>query len=152
MYQLGIDPETTTDDPGFSLGTLGATMGSEGTKVWVYVQAAGAIAVNKGVEIRPGFQANVGDQGDVVHGTSLGVSAAAFTDDQYGWLQVWGLATVKAGAAISEGNALQLDASEEGDFIPATAGTPEWLGIHANADIADNATGTATLMFPVNRA
>lgn len=132
-----------------ALGSLGY---SNDGGIFVCVQASGAIGANKLISIQPGWQAIQRDSADIVHGTSLGASSDAFADDEYGWLQIFGVAALTAGAAVGAGVALQLDAAETGDVIPATAATPECLGVHAIAAIADNAVGNCQLTFPVNRA
>ena len=157
LAALGCNPDLRYSPPaedeslniGFEPGTIGY---SKSGQMCVFVQADGAIGANKLVEIKAGFQADMGDSADIVHGSRLGASTAAFADNEYGWLVIWGEASLTAGGAIGAGVPLTLDTAEEGDVIAATAATPEILGLHANAAINDNAVGVCTLTFPVNRA
>ena len=136
------------DNPGSAVG-LGTIGYSPSAQMCVCVQAAGAVGANKTASIEAGWQADQGDQADVTAGTMLGAATAAFADNEYGWLVIWGNATVTAGGAIAAGNNLSLDTTETGDLIPSTGtGTANAVGIHALAAIADNATGLAQFTFP----
>ena len=136
---------------GIRPGTIGY---SQSGQLCIAVQADGAIEANHLVEIKPGFQADQGDSADITHGTRLGASTAAFADDEYGWLVIWGEASLTFQADTGAGVPLNLHASDEGAVIAATAATPEILGLHNNAsvDVSEEATGVCTLAFPVNRA
>ena len=151
MYIAGLAAQSRNVIPAFDVGTFGASA-SDGTRAYIYVRASGAIAVNKVAQIRANYQAVVSTTEQV--GASLGVASAAFADNEYGWLQVFGQATGTAGGSISAAQAvaLNLDASEAGDIMAGTVATPEILGMFATAAIANNATGTLQLNFPILRA
>lgn len=68
------------------------------------------------------------------------------TQNQFGWIQVGGIATFTAGsAAIIAGDPLKPDATEDGDCDEATSGTDENIAGYAKATVADNATGLMQL-------
>lgn len=128
-------------DHAAALGTLAF---SPAGQMCVCVQADGAVGANKLAAIEAGWQADqvAGTQ----NGARLGAATAAFADNEYGWLVVWGNATLTAGGAIAAGASLKLDTSETGDVVSQTDGHA--TGMHANVAIADNATGSCQLMFP----
>ncbi len=74
-------------------------------------------------------------------GMCLGVPA----EDEYGWVQIEGIATFTAGSAgIVPGDPLMPD-SEDGDLTEATAGTDENICAVSLATVGDNNTGVCML-------
>ena len=70
------------------------------------------------------------------------------TQNQYGCVQIAGIATFTAGsAAIIAGDPLRIDTAEDGDVEEATAGTDEAIIGVAMATVADNATGLMLLLI-----
>jgi hypothetical protein len=68
------------------------------------------------------------------------------TQNQYGWVQISGIANVTVGSAsVIAGDYLKVDASEDGEADEGAAGTDENLVGIALATIADNATGRVML-------
>ena len=72
MYIAGLDGVARADEPEFDLGTFGASA-SDGTEAFIYVQASGAIAVNKVAQIRANYQAVVSTTEQI--GAALGLLA-----------------------------------------------------------------------------
>lgn len=73
-------------------------------------------------------------------------TTAVPTQDQFGWVQIAGVATITAGsAAIVAGDYIKPDATEDGDADEATVGTDQNIIGVALATIADNATGSILL-------
>ena len=118
--------------------------------LWCYVQANGAITDHRLVMIGAGFQARVVTSGSLVHGSRLGATLESFNDNEYGWVQIWGPASVAGGGTVSAGAALTLDASDSGRVITATTNTPQTLGLHANEALVNGTNGPVQLNFPVN--
>ena len=118
--------------------------------LFVCVRAGGAINPFKLISIEGGFQANERNGQSLIHGVRMGASTEEFAAGEYGWLQVWGVAALTAGGAIGANVPLNLDNAEAGDVVPATAATPEILGLFSIGAIADNAVGNCQLTFPVN--
>lgn len=70
------------------------------------------------------------------------------TQNQYGFVQIAGIADVTIGSAsVVAGDYLKPDSSEDGEAEEATAGTDENIVGIAMATIADNATGKVMLMI-----
>ena len=137
------------DNPA-SAAAPGAIAYSPDGGLFVCVRAGGIINPFKLISIEAGFQANERDAQSLVHGVRFGASTEEFAAGEYGWLQVWGVAALTAGGAITAGVPLQLDAGEAGDVVPASANEPEILGLFSIGAIADNAVGNCQLTFPVN--
>jgi len=97
---IGFDVTATVSDfdegKGFGLGDRIET--SDG-KVYVYVQASGAITGDGYVvSIDEAYQAVMVDTdtaATVAEGQAIGVAEAAFADDEYGWVQVYGACGVR---------------------------------------------------------
>lgn len=91
MRLIGANPEVVSTDPEFTLGTKFTT---DDGKVYVYVQASGAITGDGYVcSIGNDYQALMTDTdtaGSILEGDWIGVPEVAFADDDYGWLQVYG--------------------------------------------------------------
>ena len=83
MYIAGLDAQSRKEVPAFDLGVVAASA-SDGTKVYIYVQANGAIAVNRMAQIRANYQATTSTTEQI--GASLGVATAAFANNEYGWV------------------------------------------------------------------
>jgi hypothetical protein len=108
MYQMGIDPTTTSTTAQFGLGQLGANVTAAGTKVYMYVQADGTGITGDGyVALVDGssFVATMASTTSSAPGTgagkSAGVARAAFAASSYGWLQVYGPGTVRVSASAA---------------------------------------------------
>lgn len=72
------------------------------------------------------------------------------TQNQYGWVQVSGIATILAGsAAIIAGDFLKNDGTTDGALDEATMGGSDVIVAQAIATIADTATGLALLTMGV---
>ena len=93
MYITGLDPDRRTDEAEFELGTLGF---SEGGKGYLYVQANGSMAINLTAQIGAGYQAIVSTTETPGSALAL-VGKTAFSDEEYGWVQVYGIGDGRAG-------------------------------------------------------
>lgn len=121
-----------------------------------YVQFVDAVAYTAGDVVTPASATTWAVTNDRAGGSALaklypaGVvfQATVPTQNQYGWVQIAGIANVRIGsAAVIAGDELMPDSAEDGEAEEATAGTHEnILGI-ALATIADNATGRVKLMI-----
>lgn len=82
-------------------------------------------------------------------GAGVVFQAVVPTENQYGWVQCAGIATVLIGsAAVIAGDWLKNDGTTDGALDEATAGTDEEIWAQAIATIADTATGLAVLRIP----
>ena len=90
MYAIGTDVTTSTESSGFDLGSRFTD--NEG-KEYIYVHANGAIVAADVVLIDEAYEA---DQIDTTNSASgfgqvCGVALGAFTDNYYGWVQIYGV-------------------------------------------------------------
>lgn len=152
---LGVDLERCTDDPEHELGLV--VEGKQGDGTWAryrYVRFLDAVTYVAGHVVTLASATTWAVSNDRSGGSALaglmpvGVvfQATVPTQNQYGWVQIAGIANIIAGSsAIIAGDYLKPDASEDGDTDEATAGTDENLVGVALATIADNATGRCML-------
>lgn len=91
MNLIGANPTSVSTAPEFGLGT---TFETNDGKVYRYVQADGAITGDGYVvAITSAYQAAMIDTdvaATILQGTKVGVADAAFADNEYGWVQVYG--------------------------------------------------------------
>lgn len=123
---IGADFDVPSTDAKFALGDC--TKGEDGSE-WVYVQADGAITgAGFVVLLDEDYQADMIDTTNSASalGQKVGVAAAAFADNEYGWVQiagtaeVQGLASCAANAAVNStatAGAVDDDASSGAEII-----------------------------------
>jgi hypothetical protein len=141
---VGANFDEATTAQLFELGTMMWGIG----KCYVYVQASGAITGDGYVvSVTSAYQAAMIDTdvaATILQGTKVAVADAAFADDQYGWVQVYGPCGIR-----SEQDALanaKLYATADAGQVDDAAATGLFInGMHfgtatGNAD-AVNATG-----------
>jgi hypothetical protein len=140
----GVKPTVPTTSPGFALNDIAWDRG----KAYRYVQANGAITKRgSGCTIGYSGQAIMYDTGTAatfLEGDAVGIALAAFADNDYGWLQVYGLCPVD-----SEQDALankKLGGTSTGGHIDDAAATGLFinglhLGVATGASDAINETG-----------
>lgn len=92
----GVDPTAPTDSAVFTLGELAMVDG----KGYIYIQANGVITgAGYVVSWKQDFDAIMTDTdtaATVAQGRHVGVALAAFTDNQYGWVQVYGACSIRS--------------------------------------------------------
>ena len=118
---LGCNPEQRWADSDKQyapkLGTIGA---SDDGGLFMAVHADGTIAVNRICRVINNYEAAAADQANRAIGNALGVATSAFADNEYGWIQVYGIATGLAGAAIgADVDRIGLHGTANGDLIGA---------------------------------
>lgn len=151
--QIGPWLDVCHDTPQYELGAL--IQGANGN--WYrYVQFVDAVTYVAGhVVCLADADANEwkvtndrsgGSQMAGFHPVGVVFQATVPTENQYGWVQCGGVATVLAGsAAIIAGDYLKPDESTDGAADEATEGTDENIFAIALATIADTETGKALL-------
>jgi len=92
MGRIGANPELRTTSADFAL--LDKHTDEDG-RVWLYVQADGVIVVNAACVITEAGQAAEASLTTTAtaRGDAVGIATAAFADDEYGWLCVYGTGT-----------------------------------------------------------
>lgn len=144
MYVFGIDPTKTSTTPEYDVGQIGAQINGDGTKLYMYVQADGAIT-GAGyvcdIDVST-FDAVMSTTTTTAPGTGagkpVGVARAAFADNEYGWLQIYGVGTVRVAASCAAYTILNSTATAGQIDDDATAGAEVIDGI-----ILDTAAGGA---------
>lgn len=107
MYQLGIDPTVTHTTPQYNVGQIVFNTTDDGAKGYIYVQANGAIT-GAGyvcdIDVST-FDAAMCTTTTTAPGTGagkpVGVARVAFADNEYGWLQIFGVGTVRVSASCA---------------------------------------------------
>ena len=93
---LGVGLTSPTDDKVFTLGEMAVVDG----KAYIYIQANGAITgAGYVVSWKQDFDAIMTDTdtaATVAQGRFVGVAPAAFSDNQYGWVQVYGACSIRS--------------------------------------------------------
>lgn len=107
MYQFGIDPTKVSATAEFDLGQIAFNATSDGTKGYIYVIANGAITGDGyvcDIDVSS-FDADMCTTTTTAPGTGagkpVGVARVAFADNDYGWLQVYGVGTVRTAASCA---------------------------------------------------
>lgn len=136
----GILTSRFTADPEFALGTYGLQSGG-GNKVYVYGQARGAVTAAGYVCVAQTLfdfamisvaETTPGTSG---HGSIVGVAQGVMADNEYGWFQVAGKASVRTAAAAAKGTRLN---------TTATVGVVDDDGTAGSEAINGMVLGTAT--------
>lgn len=152
---LGVDLERCSAAAEFPLGMVVEGLQADGTFAkYRYVQFLDAVTYVAGHVVCMDSATTWGVSNDVSanmagdHPVGVVFQATVPTENQYGWVQISGIATVLIGsAAVIAGDYLKADASTDGAADEATAGTDENLVGVALATIADAATGRVMLMI-----
>ena len=143
----GANFTSTTASPTFGVGTR--IRGANGSE-WVYVQAAGAITgAGRAVVIDEDFQAAMVTTANALRGLSIGIAAAAFADDDYGWVQIYGVCDIQVAAscAANVGIAATATAGQLDDAVGT--GTKNILGlVLTTARAASAGTAPGVLSYP----
>lgn len=148
MYIAGIDPDRRTTEAEFNLLQVGFSASGKG---YIYIRAQGAIIGRGAVAIQEDGDSPELDTGNDHPATPVGIATAAFVDNAYGWVQVFGTATAVANNAVAVNSAL---AATGTDGRLDDTGTPGILGMRVTT--AAGAAGNdlpVHLTFPfINRA
>ena len=145
MYILGVDPvNDISATPKHREGSLGANVTSAGVKIYIYVRANGAITGDGYVCDIDGsnYDAAMCTTTTTAPGTGagkpVGVARAAFADNDYGWLQVFGPGTVRTLASCAAYTIINSTATAGALDDDATSGAEVIDGL-----VLDVATGGA---------
>lgn len=117
---------------------------------YLFVQANGAITANDVVIIDEAYQA---DQADTTNsagalGDRVGVAAATFADDEYGWVQVKGTCTINVGSSCAANTKLNTTATAGRVDDDATAGAETIHGLYTTGSESSNAAAGILLGDP----
>lgn len=93
---------------------VGTRMEGADGKVYIYVQAGGAIDANDAVGIDEDYQATTLTTAAAEDGHKIGVAPATFANDDYGWVQVRGVCELNVGGGYAADGIL---------YTTTTAGT-----------------------------
>lgn len=130
--------------------SLGQRMQDADGNEFVYVQANGGITAGDVVLLTEAFQA---DQLDTTNsngaiGDRVGVAKGTLTDNQYGWVQVYGVASAINAATGATANTVLNSTSTAGRVDDdGTAGAESITGLYITATAADN-TAAGILNYP----
>ena len=145
---IGANANLTHTEAQFSVGDRAT--GKDGS-IWQYVQANGAIAAGDVVLLDEDWQA---DQLDLTNsasafGQSVGVAAAAFADNEYGWVQVFGVCDAINCGSSCAANATVNSTSTAGRVDDdATAGSEDIDGLILTTAESSGNTAPGLLNYP----
>jgi len=149
--KLGWQTELTSNDtsPKEMLGIRRIELGDKGRKVYAYVKNAEATAALAAGQVIKWDNAGAGTvkkaaaAGDLLAGVAVG----AITAGNYGWVQVFGLATVLTAASTVAGDAViaASTAGIGGRVAKGTAPTGQPLGWAIDTQDATDGTNTVFL-------
>ena len=149
--KLGWQTELTANDtsPKEMLGIRRIELGDRGRKVYVYVKNAEESAalsaghVVKWDDASSGAVKKASAAGDLLAGVAIG----DITAGNYGWVQVFGLATVKTAASTAAGDAVIASSTSGvgGRVAKGTAPTHQVLGWAIGTRDATGGTNTVFL-------
>lgn len=134
---VGTSFTATDTDRRIGLGTIFAgELGSE----YVYVQADGAITANDVVIVTPAYQADQADTTSAAGlvGNMVGVAAATFADNEYGWVQIQGPCTINVGSSCAANTKLNVTATAGRVDDDGTSGAETILGLVTTAAESSN--------------
>lgn len=143
---LSLPVSDLDEGKGFGLGDVYT---DDAGKEYVYVQANGAIVANDVVIITEAYQA---DQIDTTNsagalGDRVGVSPAAFADNDYGWVQVKGPCTINVATSAAANTKLNTTATAGRVDDDATAGAETIHGLYTTGAESSNAAA-GILVYP----
>jgi hypothetical protein len=132
---------------GFGLGDLST---DQDGNVWLYVQASAAVTVNYFVVISATYTVTPITTTNGLLGLRVGVPAAAMASGDYGWVQVFGPATVQVLASAIANTRLNTTATAGALDDDGTATTKEIRGVGLTTTRGGTAgTAPAILNWPV---
>ncbi|WP_226552974.1 hypothetical protein [Celeribacter naphthalenivorans] len=138
---------TLEEGKGFGLGDrYCATNGDE----YIFVQADGAISANDVVIISEAYQADQIDttNSDGALGDRVGVAPAAFSDDDYGWVQVKGTCSINVATGAAANTKLNTTATAGRVDDDATAGAETIHGLYTTGAESSNVAAGILLGDP----
>lgn len=142
---LGVDLTATSTSAQFDLGTRHYDPNTD--KEYIYVQAGEALTANAVVIITEAAQVEMVDTTSTAaaFGDRVGVVSLAFDNDDYGWAQIYGAATISAATGCAANVRVNSTATAGRLDDDGTAGAEVIVGIVALATAADNlASGLLT--------
>lgn len=138
--------ERLNSGKGFGLGDLST---DQDGNVWIYCQATAAVTANFFVIITAAFGATQITTTNGLLGLRVGVPAAAMASGDYGWVQVFGPATVQVLASAAANTRLNTTATGGALDDDGTTGAKEIRGVALTANRAASAgTAPAVLNYP----
>jgi hypothetical protein len=135
---IGINPTEVTAAtavPAFKLGTRGGCDTSDGYKEFIYGRANGAITAAGYVCLEQTggdwvmASTTTSAPGASGPGTRVGVAQATLADNEYGWFQIYGKASVRTLASAEKGTQLNTTATAGALDDDATSGSEVISGV-----------------------
>lgn len=138
--------ERTASGKGFSIGDQATDSAGN---VWIYVQATSAMSQYIIAVVSAAGTAAFATTSTALRGLRLGVPAVTFASGDYGWVQVYGPATVQVLASAAANVRLNTTATAGALDDDGTVGAKEVLGIAlTTARSASAGTAPAVLSYP----
>lgn len=134
--------------------TLGVVKHDADGNAYIFVQADGAITAGDVVLVTEAFQADALETTNSAGaiGDRVGVAKATFADDDYGWVQVFGVASaINAATGATANTELNSTATAGRVDDDGTTGAESISGLFITATAADN-TAAGILNWPAIKA
>lgn len=143
---LGVNPDYPTD---IAFARLGQVTWGEDDSAYIYVQADGAIAATDAVIVDEDGQAVKASttSSASAFGDRVGVANAAMSDDQYGWVQVYGPTTLNVAASCAANAEINTTGTGGRLDDDGSAGAEKIVGIVTTGSESSNAAA-AMLIWP----
>ena len=139
---------STTDGKSFGLGDRHV---AHDGKEYVYVQASGAITgAGYVVSIDEDYQAAMLSTSNDAKGDKVGVAPAAFADNDYGWVQIYGPCVIRVAASAAANARLNSTATAGQIDDDGTAGAlPVEGAVLTTANGGSAGTAAGILTYPI---
>lgn len=149
MLAVNIDTGTTSTSSG---GELGSRYTKDDGTEWMYVHANGAISAGDVVLIDESFEADSIDTTNSASGFGqpCGVASVAFADNEYGWVQIYGVCSAIGVLDAAAANvAINTTATAGKLDDDATAGAEVVTGIVLTTAEGTGLTAPGFLNYPI---
>lgn len=134
----------------FTPFTLGQRACDADGNEYVYVQANGAVTANDVVILSAAFQADAitsTNSTDLI-GAKIGVAKGTLADDDYGWVQIYGTATINVGSSCAANTTLNTTTTAGRIDDNATSGAETIFGLVTTAAESGN-EAAGSLNYPM---
>lgn len=144
---LGCNPtqreDSLADLGGVALGSMGY---SDDGGMFIAVQADGAIAEGDLVQIENGFQIDQATTSSPL-GSIIAVATAAFANNEYGWVQVYGNCQVQVHSGSNHAASNRVSIGDDGEISSSSSDSDAVAGVLTSASSGSDGRLTDCFLF-----